>query len=99
MADLPIEFHADATEEYLSALAWYREQSPKAAENFAKAFDQAIEHIQQSPGRWPVYFKLCRRYTLRRFPFTIVYQSKPFETFVVAVAHASRRPRYWRGRV
>jgi plasmid stabilization system protein ParE len=99
MADLPIEFHADATEEYLSALAWYRQQSPKAAENFAKAFDQAIEHIQQSPGRWPVYFKRCRRYTLRRFPFTIIYQSGPSLTRVVAVAHGSRRPRYWRDRV
>jgi hypothetical protein len=99
MADIPLEFHPDADEEYLSALAWYRERSLPAAENFAKAFDQAIEHIRQSPGRWPVYFKRCRRYTLRRFPFTIVYQSSPALTFVVAVAHASRRPRYWRDRV
>lgn len=98
MADIPLEFHPDADKEYLSALAWYLERSLPAAENFAKAFDQAIEHIRQSPGRWPVYFKRCRRYTLHQFPFSIVYQSSPALTFVVAVAHGSRRPRYWRDR-
>jgi toxin ParE1/3/4 len=99
MAGIPLEFHPDADAEYLSALAWYGERSLQAAEKFAQAFDQAIERIQQSPERWPMYFKRCRRYTLHQFPFSIVYQSSPSRTFVVAVAHGSRRPRYWSDRV
>lgn len=99
MADIPLEFHPDADAEYLSALDWYGERSPQAADKFAEAFDHAIEHIQRSPDRWPLYFKRCRKYTLHQFPFSIVYQSSPSLTFVVAVAHASRRPRYWRDRV
>ena len=78
---------------------WYRERSLPAAEKFELAFDQAIQRILQSPERWPIYFKRCRKYTLHQFPFSIVYQSRPSLTFVVAVAHASRRPHYWRERV
>jgi toxin ParE1/3/4 len=99
MAEIPLEFHAEADEEYLSALAWYAERSLPAAEKFANAFDQAIEQIRQSPERWPVYFRRFRRYTLHHFPFSIVYQSSPSRIFIVAVAHSSRRPRYWKGRV
>lgn len=98
MVDIPLEFHPDADEEYLGALAWYRERSLPAAEKFSEAFDQAVEQIRRSPDRWPAYFKRCRRYTLHRFPFIIVYQSGPSLTFVLAVAHASRRPRYWKDR-
>jgi toxin ParE1/3/4 len=99
MADLPLLFHPDADAEYLGALDWYGERSPQAADKFAQAFEQAMEQIRRSPDRWPLYFKRCRRYTLHQFPFSVVYQSGPALTFVVAVAHGSRRPRYWRDRV
>jgi hypothetical protein len=42
---------------------------------------------------------------LRRFPFSIVYRKSPVAVEVIAVAveviavaHARRRPGYWRGR-
>jgi hypothetical protein len=33
---------------------------------------------------------------LRRFPFTIVYREAAQGIEVIAVAHAKRRPAYWR---
>jgi hypothetical protein len=35
---------------------------------------------------------------MRRFPFSIVYSVGGDNLRVLAVAHQSRRPRYWRGR-
>jgi len=37
MASKPLEFHREAEEEYLLALAWYRERSLTAAVNFENA--------------------------------------------------------------
>ena len=39
-----------------------------------------------------------RRFLLPGFPYLIVYESFDTEVFVYAVAHASRRPNYWRRR-
>jgi plasmid stabilization system protein ParE len=99
MASKPLEFHREAEEEYLSALAWYQERSPTAAINFESAFDRAIKTISEAPHRWPVYLAGCRRYALHQFPFIIVYSTLGSHTVVLAVAHGHRRPGYWMNRI
>jgi hypothetical protein len=74
------------------------DHSLTAATSFESAFAQAVARIRESPHRWPVYFKDFRKYTLRQFPFSIVYQDFPSEIVVVAVAHGRRKPGYWRDR-
>jgi plasmid stabilization system protein ParE len=98
MGELPVELHPEAEEEYLGSLAWYRERSLSAAENFERMFDRAIQEISDAPERWPVYFSRFRKYTLRQFPFIIVYRKEPSRMFVLAVAHGRRRPGYWKAR-
>jgi len=39
-----------------------------------------------------------RRYLLQRFPFSVVYRVEARRILIVAVAHARRRPSYWRSR-
>jgi hypothetical protein len=51
MASKPLEFHLEAEQEYLSALAWYPEPSPIAAINFENAFERAIRTIIEAPHR------------------------------------------------
>ncbi len=82
----------------MTSLAWYRDRSLIAAINFESAFEQAVTRIQEAPHRWPIYFKDFRKYILRQFPFSIAYQDLPSEIVVFAVAHARRRPGYWRHR-
>jgi hypothetical protein len=74
MTSKPLRFHPQAEQEYLTALAWYRERSLIAAINFESAFGQATVRIREAAQRWPIYFKDFRKYTLRQFPFSIVYQ-------------------------
>jgi plasmid stabilization system protein ParE len=99
MASKPLRFHPEAQQEYLTALAWYRERSLIAAINFEGAFDQAVARIREAPLRWPIYFKDFRKYILRQYPFGIVYQDFSPEIVVLAVAHGRRQPGYWKDRV
>jgi hypothetical protein len=39
-----------------------------------------------------------RRHRVRRFPYLVFYAVAPEEIRVVAIAHAKRRPGYWRDR-
>jgi hypothetical protein len=95
MASKPLRFHPKAEQEYLTALGWYRERSLIAAVSFESVFGQAIERIRQAPQSWPIYVSDFRKYTLRQFPFSIVYQEFISEIVVFAVAHGRRRPGYW----
>ena len=99
MTSKPLRFHPQAEQEYLTALDWYRERSLIAASNFESAFDQAVGKIREAPLRWPIYVANFRKYTLRQFPFSIVYQDFSSQVVVFAVAHGHRRPGYWRHRV
>lgn len=40
-----------------------------------------------------------RKYTLRQFPFSIVYQDFSSEILILALAHGWRQPGYWKDRV
>lgn len=94
-----IEFIPEAEEEYLSALAWYRERSRAAAVRFAAEFNRSAEMIRDGPERWAPYMMVCRRFLLHQFPFAIVYQDSPTVIHVLAVAHCHQRPGYWKDRI
>jgi hypothetical protein len=98
MSNKPLHFHPQAEQEYLAALAWYRDRSPLTAFNFENAVEQAVGRIRETPRRWPIYVEAFRKYTLRQFPFSIVYQEFSSELTVFAVAHGHRRPGYWKNR-
>jgi plasmid stabilization system protein ParE len=49
-------------------------------------------------GKGAPYLENCRRILLHRFPFFIVYRFRQARIEIVAVAHARRRPGYWRER-
>lgn len=98
MASKAVRFHPEADQEYFSSLAWYSERSLPAALDFEDEFRRAILAIAEAPERWPAYLSRCRRYVLRQFPFSIVYRVRNEEVLVLAVAHAHRRPGYWKDR-
>ena len=93
-----VEFHERAWEELRSARRWYIARSVDAYLSFANEFDRAIQDVVAAPLRWPEYLPGIRRYRLHRFPYHIVYQIEPDAVYILAVAHAQRRPGYWRKR-
>jgi len=98
MAEAAVDFHPDAVLEGAAAHAWYAERSPAAAVALVTELDAAVEAIVEQPTRWPRYLYGTRRYLLRRFPYAVVYREQTGSILVVAIAHGSRRPGYWRDR-
>jgi plasmid stabilization system protein ParE len=93
-----IDFHPDATHELSEGADWYLEQSPSAAQHFAMAVERTLEKIASDPSRFAIVGKGTRACSVERFPFQIVFRSEPRRLYVIAVAHAKRRPGYWRNR-
>lgn len=94
----PIEYHSGARIDFDESFDWYSERSAGAAIGFASAVDDALDIILDNPGRFPRTHGGCANYALKRFPFRIVFRNEPHRLVIVAIAHAKRRPGYWRGR-
>ena len=94
-----IELHPEAIAEARAAREWYQERSPTAANAFIRELDHAIEQIAEFPQRWPSYRHGTRRFLLDHFPFSVVYREQQQRIEVLPIAHARRRPGYWKPRV
>jgi plasmid stabilization system protein ParE len=71
----------------------------EAAKRFKAELDRAIGRIAAHPDQWPQYRRGTRFFRLRRFPYLIVYRKREDVIEVVAVAHARRKPSYWKKRI
>jgi plasmid stabilization system protein ParE len=86
-----------------AAMAWYEARSPGVGLDLLGEARHALERIAQYPDVGTPTPRVrtergTRRLTLRRFPYAIVYRNRGDEIEVVAFAHHSRRPGYWRSR-
>ena len=99
MPEFKVEFHRLATNDYDDAVKWYAERSASTAQRFKEAVDEAILRISQAPESLPRISGHYRRVRVQRFRYILVFrQRQPDEMVIVAVAHTSRRPGYWRRR-
>lgn len=100
MPGLPrgVSLHPAARAELLEAEDWYLHRSPTAAREFVREVDRAVARIMEAPQRYPVTRYGRRRFVLLEFPFDLVYRIAEHEIEIIAVAHHSRRPGYWRAR-
>jgi plasmid stabilization system protein ParE len=95
-----LKFHEEAAAEYDSAFDWYLERNPDAALKFDAEVGDALSQILRHPQRWAPGLIGTRRYLLRRFPFLVIYRERGQDTIqIIAIAHTSRRPYYWRQRI
>jgi len=95
-----IELHEAAAAEYDAAFDWYLGRSAGVARRFSDEVDRALRQIIKSPQTWATAPFRTRRFLLSRFPFTLVYRElNSGDIQVVAVAHTSRRPGYWKQRL
>ena len=98
MKPLDVEIHPEAIAEARAAREWYQVRSADAANAFLAELDAGIESIRIAPDLYPSYLHGTRRYLMRRFPYLIIYRAMSAMIEVVAVAHARRRPGYWKTR-
>jgi hypothetical protein len=59
-----------------------------------------LGRIAEAPQRFPLLFEPdIRSAKVARFPYRVIYIVLGSDVEVIAVAHAKRRPRYWRRRI
>jgi toxin ParE1/3/4 len=95
----PIAFHPEATAELEAAVGFYEQRVPGLGIDLRKEVEIAARQIQAAPHRWMPYSKRTRRFLIRRFSYLIIFFEMPDKILIVAVAHGSRRPGYWHGRI
>jgi len=93
-----VTFHPGASEDYAAAYSWYHDRGAALAANFETEVDRGVRLISQNPLRWPKFDNQRRRFIVRKFPYSIIYELHGEEVVVLAVAHGKRRPHYWRER-
>ena len=96
----PFRFSTPASDELTEAVRWYETRRTGLGADFYEAVVRTIELIQTHPdigtlrpGRLPY-----RHVLVAGFPYQIMYRMRENDVYVVAVAHASRRPGFWQGR-
>jgi plasmid stabilization system protein ParE len=94
-----LRIHEAARREANLATIWYAERSISAARRFRDDLLAGFSSAAESPLRYPAYLHGTRRVVLQRFPYFIVFFDWQDEVYIVAVAHAKRRPGYWKKRV
>lgn len=99
-----LPFESDAADELGAAAAWYERERVSYGALFLsevrRSVDRAARFPQSGirvPGLDPE--RDIRRFVLRRFPYSVVTAMVDGRRAVVAVAHASREPGYWRDRL
>jgi plasmid stabilization system protein ParE len=93
-----LELHEEAAVDYDAAFDWYLQRSPDAARAFDAEFERALGQILQTPQRWAPGSHQTRRFLLHKFPYLVIYREQGPTVQVLAVAHTSRSPDYWKSR-
>ncbi|MES1938703.1 plasmid stabilization system [Salinisphaera sp. T5B8] len=94
----PTRFIAAARDEFLAALAYYRDIDPELARRFSREVEEVLQRAVAFPESGSPSAANTRRMYLRDFPFALVYRATDSAIVVFALAHHSRRPGYWRDR-
>jgi plasmid stabilization system protein ParE len=88
----------EAEVEILEVVTFYQERSGDLAADFYKEFKRAREEIATFPEFWGLVGGGYRRKLMDRYPYGIIYKVEGEEILIVALAHTSRHPEYWKGR-
>lgn len=91
--------HPAAEADLREAAEYYRERAGTIlAQSFLAEFERAVKLLLQHPLLGTPWLQKKRRFGIRHFPLSIVYTIAVEDIRILAVAHHSRRPSYWRGR-
>ena len=92
-------YHPLAGSELIESSLFYERRRRFLGEEFIIAVEDTIRKISANPQHGRMEKPDSRSYKVERFPFRVVYREQADRIWIVAVAHLSRRPGYWRRRL
>jgi hypothetical protein len=99
-----IRIHDEAAIEGETAASWYEQKRPGLGLEFQEAVDAALDLLQDelipsTPLPGAAGKRGMRRFILTRFPYDVVFIEVKDHVHVIAIAHHSKRPGFWRKRL
>jgi toxin ParE1/3/4 len=96
--------HPGADDDTADGYRWYENVRAGLGGEFLDALKDAFKIVANRPRsftRLPIVAAghEVRRFVMKRFPYSVVYDVRANDVVVVAVAHHSRRPDYWPSRL
>ena len=95
----PVIIDSEAENELANSVAFYERRRLGLGLEFERAARNAVKYIQADPLRHPPQKEGTRRLIMERFPFILHYADLPSSIWILAFAHTSRKPGYWRRRL
>ena len=91
--------HPESESDIREAAEYYKERAGNAlSQALLTEFERSIQLLMQHPILGSLWHHGKRRLVMRHFPYSVIYTVAGEEIRVLAVAHHSRRPGYWRKR-
>ena len=95
----PIKYHEAAETELLNEIGYLELRAKGIGRRFYAEVRRAERLIAQFPESAEEIRPGIRKRILRTFRYSLIYSREPESLLILAVAHHSRRPGYWVGRV
>lgn len=97
MTNKRVIIRPEAESDIEDAYQWYEAQRKGLGENFLLCVEEALARITRNPVIYSVVYKDIRRILIHRFPFGVFFIEGENSISVLAVLHARRNPKKWKG--
>jgi toxin ParE1/3/4 len=89
----------EAENDLFEAFTWYEEQKQGLGDEFLKSLDNAYQSIIQNPSTYRIIYKnKIRAFSVKRFPFLILYLIDNHDINVISIFNTHRNPKTWKKR-
>ncbi|MBN4053354.1 type II toxin-antitoxin system RelE/ParE family toxin [Haliea sp. AH-315-K21] len=101
---MKIKVSKDAAQELEEAAEWYEKEQRGLGSRLILSFEHAVKLLEEpNPPLMPVQGEAAKlgakKLILHRFPFSIITIDLHQVIIIVALAHHSRKPGYWKPRL
>jgi toxin ParE1/3/4 len=96
-----VDLHPDALDELRKAARWYDSRRAGLGDELVESVSVCFLRLADDADAFPVWpgtpetSPPIRRALVETFPYAIAFEVHPDRVFVLAIAHAKRRPLYW----
>lgn len=94
-----LKWHEEAEAEFASAAVYYEDRVEDLGERFIHEVEVTLDRILVAPSRFRLFDGECRKASLARFPYFLIYRTNGNNAQIIALMHSSRRPGYWKHRL
>ena len=91
--------HPEAETDLRDAAKFYRARADNnLSQSLLAEFERSVDVLLQHPSLGALWRNEKRRLMMKRFPYSLIYTVVGEQIRILAFAHNSRHPDYWRNR-